>query len=155
MLPLPIPSYTSLQKHPVVMSFDQFSFNADILTGIKDMGYTTPTPIKHQAIPPILKGQDLLGLAQTGTGKTAAFVLPILQRLTRKKGQRQGQKPANDLNGRAHPQCPPFLLFTNPGLSVYCHGGIRRLYFDQLYGLFPYTTCYAPDLKLAALVSNW
>ena len=69
------------------MDFDQFAFSADILAGIKGMGYTKPTPIQTQAIPPILKGQDVLGLAQTGTGKTAAFVLPILQRLTKKKGR--------------------------------------------------------------------
>jgi len=51
--------------------------------GIKAAGYSTPTPIQQQAIPVVLKGRDVLGLAQTGTGKTAAFVLPILQRLTR------------------------------------------------------------------------
>src|SRR3972149_4302458 len=51
------------------------------MSGVRELGYVTPTPIQLQAIPPILAGQDVLGLAQTGTGKTAAFVLPILQRL--------------------------------------------------------------------------
>ncbi len=63
------------------MSFDQFSFHPQIRAGITTMGYTTPTPIQSQTIQPILEGRDVLGLAQTGTGKTAAFVLPILQRL--------------------------------------------------------------------------
>jgi ATP-dependent RNA helicase RhlE len=63
------------------MSFDSFSFHPQIAAGIVHAGYATPTPIQTQSIPPILAGQDLLGLAQTGTGKTAAFVLPILQRL--------------------------------------------------------------------------
>lgn len=63
------------------MNFDQFSFDQRIVAGIKACGYETPTPIQQQAIPDVLKGNDVLGLAQTGTGKTAAFALPILQRL--------------------------------------------------------------------------
>ncbi len=51
------------------------------MAGVRALGYTTPTPIQLKAIPPIMQGRDLIGLAQTGTGKTAAFVLPILQRL--------------------------------------------------------------------------
>lgn len=64
------------------MNFDQFSLDVRIAAGIKRAGYVTPTPIQQQAIPVVLQGRDVLGLAQTGTGKTAAFVLPILQRLT-------------------------------------------------------------------------
>ena len=63
------------------MNFDQFNFHPHVRAGIQGAGYTTPTPIQDQAIQPILDGRDLLGLAQTGTGKTAAFVLPIIQRL--------------------------------------------------------------------------
>ncbi len=63
------------------MSFDSFSFHPQIRAGIINAGYSTPTPIQNKSITPILEGRDLLGLAQTGTGKTAAFVLPILQRL--------------------------------------------------------------------------
>ncbi len=64
------------------MKFQDFSLDARIEAGILDAGYVTPTPIQEQAIPLVLEGRDVLGLAQTGTGKTAAFMLPILQRLT-------------------------------------------------------------------------
>ena len=67
------------------MSFDQFKLDPRIMRGIQDAGYQTPTPIQAQAIPEVLSGNDVLGLAQTGTGKTAAFMLPVLQRLTRGK----------------------------------------------------------------------
>jgi ATP-dependent RNA helicase RhlE len=64
------------------VKFSDFALDARIEKGIQGMGYVTPTPIQQQAIPHVLNGRDLLGLAQTGTGKTAAFALPILQRLT-------------------------------------------------------------------------
>ncbi len=63
------------------MNFDSFSFHPQINAGIVSAGYTTPTPIQLRTIPSILEGRDVLGLAQTGTGKTAAFALPILQHL--------------------------------------------------------------------------
>ena len=63
------------------MEFQRFNLHPHVAAGVKAAGYTTPTPIQKQAIPPVLQGQDVLGLAQTGTGKTAAFVLPILERL--------------------------------------------------------------------------
>lgn len=66
------------------MSFEQFGFDLRIAAGIQAAGYTIPTPIQQQAIPIVLQKRDILGLAQTGTGKTAAFVLPILQHLTRR-----------------------------------------------------------------------
>jgi ATP-dependent RNA helicase RhlE len=64
--------------------FDDLGLIAPILRAVKETGYETPTPIQARAIPPLLLGRDLLGLAQTGTGKTAAFALPILQHLTQK-----------------------------------------------------------------------
>jgi ATP-dependent RNA helicase RhlE len=64
------------------VSFETFKLHARIAAGVHSTGYTEPTPIQKQAIPPILAQRDVMGLAQTGTGKTAAFVLPILQRLT-------------------------------------------------------------------------
>ena len=63
------------------MNFQQFSLHPQVLAGVKSVGYTKPTPIQEQAIPIAMEGRDVLGLAQTGTGKTAAFALPILHRL--------------------------------------------------------------------------
>ena len=70
------------------MRFDELKLNEVIVKAIKEKGYTNPTPIQEQAIPAILEGRDLLGCAQTGTGKTAAFVVPTLHRLLadRQKG---------------------------------------------------------------------
>lgn len=64
------------------MKFEDFKLDSRILAGIKSVGFREPTPIQEQAIPHILQGNDVLGLAQTGTGKTAAFALPILQKLS-------------------------------------------------------------------------
>ena len=64
------------------MSFDELNLLEPLLRALREEGYTTPTPIQAQAIPQVLAGHDLLGVAQTGTGKTAAFSVPILQLLT-------------------------------------------------------------------------
>lgn len=63
------------------MHFNQFNFHPLIAAGVSAAGYESPTPIQQQAIPTVLAGKDVMGLAQTGTGKTAAFALPILQHL--------------------------------------------------------------------------
>lgn len=63
------------------MDFTVFNFHPQVSAGIKAAGYTSPTPIQAQGIPPVMQGRDVMGLAQTGTGKTAAFALPILHRL--------------------------------------------------------------------------
>ena len=63
------------------MSFSSFKLHPKIADAVTALGYETPTPIQIKAIPPVLAGKDVMGLAQTGTGKTAAFVLPILERL--------------------------------------------------------------------------
>ncbi|HWB58262.1 MAG TPA: DEAD/DEAH box helicase, partial [Chthoniobacteraceae bacterium] len=65
------------------MSFRDLGLDANILKAVQEAGYTEPTPIQAAAIPPILEGHDLIGIAQTGTGKTAAFVLPILTKLAK------------------------------------------------------------------------
>ncbi|MEE4265129.1 MAG: DEAD/DEAH box helicase [Desulfobacteraceae bacterium] len=70
------------------MTFTNFKFHPTVSAGVSAAGFTTPTPIQKEAIPAVMKGQDVMGLAQTGTGKTAAFALPILDRLVRgKRGQ--------------------------------------------------------------------
>jgi len=73
------------------MSFEKLGLMAELLRAVKSQGYTQPTPIQSQAIPVILQGKDVLGGAQTGTGKTAGFTLPLLQILSKKakgKGKR-------------------------------------------------------------------
>src|ERR1044071_9861761 len=67
------------------MPFTTFGLHPDLLRGVKELGFTRPTPIQTDAIPPAMAGKDVLAAAQTGSGKTAAFLLPILQRLLGKK----------------------------------------------------------------------
>jgi ATP-dependent RNA helicase RhlE len=74
------------------MSFDSLGLAPALLRALADYGYTQPTPIQAAAIPPALEGHDLLAAAQTGTGKTAAFVLPLLQRLST-SGQTMTRRP--------------------------------------------------------------
>ncbi len=69
--------------------FSDFKLIEQLNRAVRDVGYVTPTPVQVQSIPPLLEGRDLLGCAQTGTGKTAAFALPILQRLATAKRARQ------------------------------------------------------------------
>jgi ATP-dependent RNA helicase RhlE len=63
------------------MSFESLGLRTELLRAVSEKGYSVPTPIQQQAIPPILEGRDIMGGAQTGTGKTAGFTLPLLQRL--------------------------------------------------------------------------
>lgn len=73
------------------MKFEVFNLRPAVLAGVKEAGYASPTPIQSQAVPPVMKRRDVMGLAQTGTGKTAAFALPILHHL---KGQRRSRPAA-------------------------------------------------------------
>ena len=110
------------------MSFEQFSLDRRIAAAIKTVGYTTPTPIQQQAIPLVLAGRDVLGLAQTGTGKTAAFLLPILQRLT--KGPRRRVRaliiaPTRELAEQIHQMSVDLGQNTKVrGVTVY--GGVSK-----------------------------
>ena len=74
------------------MTFENLGLRAELVRAVSEKGYTTPTPIQQQAIPPILQGRDLMGSAQTGTGKTAGFTLPLLQRLASAPQQRSGRR---------------------------------------------------------------
>ncbi len=117
------------------MNFEQYQFHPRIQAGIAAAGYSTPTPIQNQAIPSILAGRDLLGLAQTGTGKTAAFVLPILQRLV--KGPRGKLRalvlsPTRELAEQTHTNFA--MLGRQTGLrSLTVYGGVSAL--PQIQGL--------------------
>ena len=72
------------------MDFSELQLIRPLLRAVEEAGYTSPSPIQRKAIPPVLAGRDLLGCAQTGTGKTAAFALPILQRLSRTQPAEKG-----------------------------------------------------------------
>ncbi len=117
------------------MSFSTFSFHPQINAGILAAGYSTPTPIQSQTIPAILSGKDVLGLAQTGTGKTAAFVLPILQRLMKgPKGKLRALilSPTRELAEQTHTAI--MQLARQTGLrSITVYGGVSAL--PQVKGL--------------------
>ena len=72
------------------MTFNELNLSAPLLRAIAEAGYETPSPIQAKAIPPVLEGRDLMGCAQTGTGKTAAFALPMLDRLNAAKPRKPG-----------------------------------------------------------------
>ncbi len=86
------------------MTFKQLGIIDPILKALSEEGYEFPTPIQQQAIPLLLEGKDLLGCAQTGTGKTAAFALPILQHLYNspqtQSGKRSLRRPHSSANER-------------------------------------------------------
>ena len=71
----------------IMTDFQSLGLSNTLLKAVEDEGYTTPTPVQQQSIPPLLDGRDVLGVAQTGTGKTAAFALPVLQIMERKRTQ--------------------------------------------------------------------
>ncbi|HEY4158237.1 MAG TPA: DEAD/DEAH box helicase [Polyangiaceae bacterium] len=75
------------------LAFSDLGLSAPLLAALTQEGYVTPTPIQSSAIPQVLAGRDLLGCAQTGTGKTAAFALPILQRLSTNRRPREARRP--------------------------------------------------------------
>ena len=110
------------------MSFKNFNFHQKITAGIVACGYTVPTPIQEKAIPPILAGKDIFGLAQTGTGKTAAFVLPLLQRLLdspTKREQALIMAPTRELAEQIHDNI--IKMAQNTGLkSVVIYGGVGK-----------------------------
>jgi len=108
------------------VSFSSFNLNPQIVMGVKALGYTAPTPIQRQAIPPVLEGKDVMGLAQTGTGKTAAFVLPILERLM--KGSRGPVRaliiaPTRELAEQIHESISA-LGFQTKLRSITIYGGV-------------------------------
>jgi len=110
------------------MSFNDFQFHPKIKAGITACGYTSPTPIQREAMPAILAGRDMLGLAQTGTGKTAAFVLPLLQRLMdgpRKTVRALIVAPTRELAEQIHENI--CMMGKQTGLrSVVVYGGVGK-----------------------------
>jgi len=87
------------------MSFDRFALDERLLAAIRDLGWIAPTPIQERAIPEVLAGRDVLGKAQTGTGKTAAFALPVLHRMLAATSRRPRLlviEPTRELAKQAH-----------------------------------------------------
>jgi superfamily II DNA/RNA helicase len=117
-----------MRNNGVLMSFTQFTFHPQIAAGIESCGFTTPTAIQQEAIPHILGGRDIMGLAQTGTGKTAAFVLPLLQRLMkgpRKKTRALIVAPTRELAEQIHVNI--LKMAGKTGLkSVVVYGGVGK-----------------------------
>ncbi len=94
----------SLKTTPVTVGavqssyvFRFFGFKPDILRAVAEQGYREPTPIQQQAIPAVLEGRDLMASAQTGTGKTAGFTLPLLQHLITRQPHAKGRRPVRAL----------------------------------------------------------
>jgi ATP-dependent RNA helicase RhlE len=79
------------------MSFESLGLRAELLRAVSEKGYSDPTPIQQQAIPLVLEGRDLMGGAQTGTGKTAGFTLPLLERLMLSDKAQKGRRPIRAL----------------------------------------------------------
>src|SRR5215467_9232781 len=113
------------------MKFSDLRLSEPLLRSISNEGYDTPTPIQKQAIPHILEGRDLLGCAQTGTGKTAAFALPILHRLNRAAptGRRPIRAlvltPTRELAIQIHDAFRTYGRFTGLRVAV-IHGGVSQ-----------------------------
>jgi len=108
------------------MTFEELKLNASLLSAVKAEGYSTPTPIQVQAIPHVLTGKDVLACAQTGTGKTAAFALPILQRLV--------GPPANGRPVRVLVLTPTRELATQIGESFATYGKHTQLRHTVIFG---------------------
>src|SRR6201998_2796119 len=106
------------------MSFQEFGLSEAIVHGVQSMGYIDPTPIQLRAFPIVLSGRDLIGSAQTGTGKTAAFGLPILSRL-RRHGACRGlfPEPTRELAAQVETAFRDFGRFTDLRVAL-IHGGV-------------------------------
>ncbi len=115
------------------MSFDSLGLSAEILRAVGEQGYHEPTPVQRQAIPVILKGQDILAGAQTGTGKTAGFTLPLLERLAGALGQRPSA-PQTRRPVRALILTPTRELAAQVGESVATYGKYLPLRSAIIFG---------------------
>ncbi|MBS1502172.1 MAG: DEAD/DEAH box helicase, partial [Bacteroidetes bacterium] len=116
------------------MTFRDFNFNEHLAEGIQSMGYQTPTPIQEMAIPLIMEGKDLIACAQTGTGKTASYLLPVLHKIAEAN---EGHKttalilaPTRELAQQIDQQAEGLAYFT--GLSsIAIYGGTDGIVYEQ------------------------
>lgn len=114
--------------------FVDFAFSDQLHHNIKDKGYTTPTPIQDQSIKPILEGRDVIGIANTGTGKTAAFLLPLIQKICDNPTQRvMIIAPTRELAVQIHQELRDFAKHLKI-TSTICIGGVSIK--PQIYDLY-------------------
>jgi len=119
---------TDLNQHPLAGNFDSLDLIDPLCRAVAEEKYTTPTPIQSQAIPHLLAGRDLLGCAQTGTGKTAAFALPILQHLAK------NPRPQVRLSARALILTPTRELALQIAESIRVYGRYLKIKHAVVYG---------------------
>jgi ATP-dependent RNA helicase RhlE len=115
-------------EYNFLTKFNDLGLSAELLRAVSEQGYSEPTPIQAQAIPAVLKGGDILAAAQTGTGKTAGFTLPLLQRLNAVEPG-QGRRPV-----RALVLTPTRELAAQVGDSVACYGKFLPLRSTIIFG---------------------
>lgn len=121
------------------MNFNNFEVAEPILRAIKELGYETPTPIQQKAIPIVLQGRDIIGCAQTGTGKTAAFAIPILHLLSKNptgKGKGSPQTlvlaPTRELALQIKESFDSYAKYTNHRIAVIFGGVSQKVQVDQI-----------------------
>ena len=115
------------------MTFNDFNFDAKLLEGLLSMGYSKPTPIQQQAIPLILQNKDLIACAQTGTGKTAAYILPILNKIISTESRHLNTlviAPTRELAQQIDQQIEGFSYFIGVS-SIPVYGGGDGATWDQ------------------------
>jgi ATP-dependent RNA helicase RhlE len=115
------------------LTFEDLNFDPDLMQGLKAMGFKSPTPIQEQAIPEILAGNDLIACAQTGTGKTAAFVLPVLHRILQEENRQLNTlilAPTRELALQIDQQIDALSYFTGAS-SIPIYGGGDGVTWEQ------------------------
>lgn len=117
------PSNEQIEEYTITHQFSDFKISDTLRNNVISKGYKTPTPIQDQAIPPILEGRDLIGMANTGTGKTAAFLIPLIEKVIQDRNQRVLiVTPTRELAAQIRDEFNSFAQ----GLSIYsalCIGG--------------------------------
>ena len=114
-------------------TFDSFEFHEDLASGIQAMGYKSPTPIQQQAIPMILEERDLIACAQTGTGKTAAYLLPLLDKISHARHDHTSTLvlvPTRELAKQIDDQVEGFAYFVS-ATSIAIYGGTKGDSWEQ------------------------
>jgi ATP-dependent RNA helicase RhlE len=113
------------------INFTDLGLSEPLLKAVRDQGYDTPSPIQAQAIPAVISGRDVMAAAQTGTGKTAGFTLPLLERLS-KGGREQSRVQSN--NVRALVLTPTRELAAQVSDSIATYGKYLKLHSTVVFG---------------------